>query len=655
LVKRNQKQLEIDLIELGPNYILDDFDETAVINESNTYGIKQLEERLDHIRTFTSIDYDGLSEGAKVELKRIRRGQVYENTDIIDSKTLFEASETFLSENINPSITISIDSISILQAYEAQSDWRKVQIGEKVDIYVPDLKINIEAEIVEISIDFQNYATGLTIATTKNYDRTFGKYFSDVYNLLYETVENIVTPTSTATNNVVNYVENNQDALNIVTDPENQNVGFDTEGESNNSENFPNAIVSTEAYIDPRIGRLVSRPPVISIIGGGTFLLYGPISPGTAKLTNGGLYIKDENDNLRVKLTARDGLVAEQFQIDLDGNATFGGKLTAGATLSDGTTTIASKITQIDSLVGNLQNQIDGAISTWFGDVEPTLSNHPADQWTLDGAGDTDTYEQHIGDLFYDNITGYAYRFTYNAVEPSGDGPEDFTWIQISDSDIAAALAAAEAAMTFFTASNVTELNQRKAEAAEGDVLIPSVDFTDTAPDPDVVYYANTLYTFDGTDFLPEDKKAGSISGWAIGAENIESLNGQIVLHSDSEGDGLEPYIAMNKTGYADGNSGLFMGYVEDDQDPGTYDFKMDMGSPANYLRWTGSGLEIQGTLKQGSSIEGSLTKNVIITDGNRAINYLATGLTPTPNTLGTFTAVVYSNGEVITTGVSYA
>jgi hypothetical protein len=122
LIKKNQKQLEIDLIETGPQYIIEGFDETQEIDESNTYGIQQLEQRLDYVRNFTAIDYDSLSESAKTELKRVRRGKVYENTDIVDSKNLFEASETFLSENINPLITVSIESISILQAYEAQSD-----------------------------------------------------------------------------------------------------------------------------------------------------------------------------------------------------------------------------------------------------------------------------------------------------------------------------------------------------------------------------------------------------------------------------------------------------------------------------------------------------------------------------------------------------
>jgi hypothetical protein len=111
----------------------------------------------------------------------------------------------------------------------------------------------------------------------------------------------------------------------------------------------------------------------------------------------------------------------------------------------------------------------------------------------------------------------------------------------------------------------------------------------------------------------------------------------------------------MNKTGYADGNSGLFMGYVGDNGNPEDYTFKMDMGSPANYLRWTGTGLEILGTLAQGSSIQGSLTKIITVTDGNRSITYNSLGESPEPNSLGTFTANFYSNGSLVTTGVTYS
>jgi hypothetical protein len=310
-------------------------------------------------------------------------------------------------------ITIDIDSISILQAYEAQSDWQKVRIGEKVDIFVPDLKISIEAEIVEISIDFQNYKTGLKIATTKNYDRRFGKYFADLYNSFQNTNKNTIIPNINDNEKSAEFVNNNGGFLELKINGSDSNIGDETgDGESNNTENNPSALRFGEVYIDPRVDQLVSRPPVIQIPGGGVFPLYGPLAPGTATLTNGGLYIKDENDNLRVKLTARDGLVAEKFRIDLDGNAVFSGTLAVGVdtTAIDGNYDAAGaaaqalvdanaytdgEVTLLEATLETLQAQVDGAISTYFANGIPL----PID---TDYTGETEPGSPEEGQTWFD-------------------------------------------------------------------------------------------------------------------------------------------------------------------------------------------------------------------------------------------------------------
>ena len=78
-------------------------------------------------------------------------------------------------------------------------------------------------------------------------------------------------------------------------------------------------------------------------------------------------------------------------------------------------------------VIADLQNQVDGAIETWFYDGVPTLKNAPASSWTTDKEKDT-----HLGDLYYDNKTGKAYRF-------AKDG-STYKWTVITDTDIAKAL-----------------------------------------------------------------------------------------------------------------------------------------------------------------------------------------------------------------------
>lgn len=84
-------------------------------------------------------------------------------------------------------------------------------------------------------------------------------------------------------------------------------------------------------------------------------------------------------------------------------------------------------------VIADLQNQVDGAIETWFYEGVPTLTNAPAISWTTDKDKDT-----HLGDLYYDNKTGKAYRF-------AKDG-NTYKWTIIADTDIAKALSDASKA-----------------------------------------------------------------------------------------------------------------------------------------------------------------------------------------------------------------
>lgn len=81
----------------------------------------------------------------------------------------------------------------------------------------------------------------------------------------------------------------------------------------------------------------------------------------------------------------------------------------------------------------DLQDQVDGNITTWFFNGIPTLENAPANEWTTE-----EDKINHLGDLYYDQDTGYAYRFSMinNAYE----------WAKITDTDVVKALALANSA-----------------------------------------------------------------------------------------------------------------------------------------------------------------------------------------------------------------
>jgi phage-related protein len=101
----------------------------------------------------------------------------------------------------------------------------------------------------------------------------------------------------------------------------------------------------------------------------------------------------------------------------------------ANSAISD---TVALK-TYVDTVKQDLLDQIDGAITNWFGEEEPTLGNYPAKDWTTNEIKD-----DHLGDLYYSG-TGKVYRFQKSA---SGE----YEWKLIPDNDLAQALELAQKA-----------------------------------------------------------------------------------------------------------------------------------------------------------------------------------------------------------------
>jgi phage-related protein len=76
--------------------------------------------------------------------------------------------------------------------------------------------------------------------------------------------------------------------------------------------------------------------------------------------------------------------------------------------------------------IEELENKIDGSITTYYASGVPTLSNYPANEWSAS------EYSSHVGNMYYDKDTGYSYRFLYDEGE--------YKWIKISDSEVEEAL-----------------------------------------------------------------------------------------------------------------------------------------------------------------------------------------------------------------------
>lgn len=103
-------------------------------------------------------------------------------------------------------------------------------------------------------------------------------------------------------------------------------------------------------------------------------------------------------------------------------------------------------VTDID----NLQQQIDGAIESFTGSVEPTLSNYPASDWTTNKEKD-----KHIGDLYLVNSSGGTKAGFYYRFEKNGS---TYKWVHIPDNEVQKALEdAAEANAKAIAAQNAAD------------------------------------------------------------------------------------------------------------------------------------------------------------------------------------------------------
>ena len=142
-------------------------------------------------------------------------------------------------------------------------------------------------------------------------------------------------------------------------------------------------------------------------------------------------------------------------------------------------------------VISDLQNQIDGAIETWFYDGEPTLSNKPASDWKTDKDKNI-----HLGDLYYDNKTGKAYRFAM-------DG-STYKWAIITDTDLTKALADSKKALDDAAAADKKAGNaQTSADGAQATAnqkrRIFSVQPTPPYDKNDL--WVNATYPSDGTTY----------------------------------------------------------------------------------------------------------------------------------------------------------
>lgn len=168
--------------------------------------------------------------------------------------------------------------------------------------------MNIEAEIIELDMEFQNYSTSIKISTVRNYDKSFGKIFSNIFLLAGKTSRNDVNTKAAdneATKGIVEAKENQLGQLGGGA-----NVGSGSNGV------FDSLELSNNTFIALGTNTLTNQIPAY----------YDQTKTrGVAQITNGGIYVRDFSNNMRIKINSSEGFVgldkfgAETFRVDLDG------------------------------------------------------------------------------------------------------------------------------------------------------------------------------------------------------------------------------------------------------------------------------------------------------------------------------------------------
>lgn len=150
----------------------------------------------------------------------------------------------------------------------------------------------------------------------------------------------------------------------------------------------------------------------------------------------GDMYIGDKGENPKTYIKYKNGKI--NIKANLEIGSSIGDKdldqyIKENGGVDEET---VNNLINNSQVIKDLQKQTDGAIETWFYEGVPTIDNLPAVDWNT-----SELKKIHIGDLYYDQTTGYAYRFTkYN------DDVNPYRWNRIKDNDIVSALDAANRA-----------------------------------------------------------------------------------------------------------------------------------------------------------------------------------------------------------------
>ncbi|KZE65173.1 hypothetical protein AV545_04415 [Paenibacillus jamilae] len=157
-----QKQAEIDAVKANL---------TTVSNK-----ISNLRGTFAYDKNFTHEQMMELSESYIIT-------QDYSDSKYIDEQDLYDETMKKFKELLRPQLSMEIDIVNFLEIIEAQYDWKKMNLGDFVNIKYEPTGVDVTARIIKIEYDYEQSNISLTISNVKDVSRMgneFDKLFQDV-------------------------------------------------------------------------------------------------------------------------------------------------------------------------------------------------------------------------------------------------------------------------------------------------------------------------------------------------------------------------------------------------------------------------------------------------------------------------------------------
>jgi hypothetical protein len=593
-------------------------------------------------------------------LNDFKRNAVNNDSSIDNELELLKSTKIYLDENKYPKITVNLDTTSLISAEEARQDWNKSFVGDKLYVFLPELNVDLEVQVREVSIDFEGNSMSLTISNVRNYNRTFGRFLTKIVRNLYNSNQNITSfyqdqyNQGSAQANINNIKRKQGDPLNetnkLFTGAQDQETG-NSSGTLTGAGFEQSSVASVDEAI--QTFTLVDKAEKgLSQVDGSLVAYYdrgaGGIRTEVEISGDTGIVIKriDNDTNITDK----------QMYIDTSGNAVFGGQLIVGGQPTPIDVFRSQILVGVAYSIEDLQNQIDGVINTWFGDEDPTLLNYPTEGWN------PTEYNQYVGDLFYNTQSGEAFRFVYTENFP--EDPTDYSWVVIADNDVtlalsnaAAAQATADSKVTIFYAANqealddITPPSGSGAQLAEdGDMVIIATNFTHSVTS--IAYKQFDTFRWDDTSDLwvktqnIYDKAEGSVGGWTVGGTSISSNN-----YSYTSGNFSTAGLQLN-------NNGSIIGKNFAIDSSGNSYFRGDLTASSGTFGATNAGHAILGDANNPLQIKNSTTSLMNLTSAGvlTVAGFTASGsafYTGTKSTFASNNAGVYLASDGIALGTN--